>query len=326
MEMINYLPKNWPSLTNYFYNNWPAIVLFIAGIFALLATFFSTTQDSQQKNNIEQLGFKNKELSEEVKKLGTINNTISTRIEEITTANKKTVDENLLLSRQSRELISEVQKLTGETKTLVKLVNERTAYAAAENLQSGELHITFEPTFQNIISGTIGGMTSTSTIENINKGNSLFKIGGKDPLSMKFDHKKMLISMRVFDLEGHLIAEVENNYWRPNKNFTGKMNYDDKGFEVIDNMGNIAVSIDIVGNNQIIIQGIFPMQTEKTLIIAGKGSELIRLINTEDEAEKFGQTLKSYNLIVKSKIENVQMRQLFEYTGKNWLHKRKVGD
>ena len=93
----------------------------------------------------------------------------------------------------------------------------------------------------------------------------------------------MLISLKVFDLKGNLIAEVENNFWRPNRNFTGKFNYDDRGFEVIDNQGNIAVNIEFVGNNQIVINGIFPIIKQNLLLFAGRGMETLPFINTPNK-------------------------------------------
>ena len=95
-------------------------------------------RDSDQKDNIERLGKINVNLSEETQKLTIL-------IQQITSSNKQTSDENLLLTQQSKDLIVEVQKLTVETKKLTTKIDERVAYQAAENLQSGELLMDFKP-------------------------------------------------------------------------------------------------------------------------------------------------------------------------------------
>ena len=130
--------------------------------------------------------------------------------------------------------------------------------------------------------------------------------------------------MKVYDLTGNLIAELEDNNWRPNKNFTGKYNYDRKGFEVINNQGGVAASFDIVGPNTIKIQGFFPYIEENIILIAGDKGFTTKPFGTKEIEERvFRLTKKKYNIFIKDIITSLPTSQLFEYSGSNWLHKRK---
>ena len=51
------------------------------------------------------------------------------------------------------------------------------------------------------------------------------------------------------------------------KNFSGKFNYDKKGFEVINNQGGIAASFDIIKPNTIKIQGFFPYKEANRILL-----------------------------------------------------------
>ena len=301
---------------NFVSKNLPIIFVVIGTIAAVIATAYKNVKDADQTNNIER-------LTKEANKLSTLNKDISIKIQQITSANKQTSDENLALSQKSKELVIEVQKLTIETQKLITKIDERTAYEAAENLQSGELHFDFSQTFTDVITFKIGGNTFSNPVKNFKMGAKIFQVAGEDPILIGFDHNKMLISMRVFDFKGNLIAEIENNFWRPNKNFTGKFNYDDHGFEVIDNEGNIAVSIDIAGVNQLEIQGVFPLKDQKLTIFAGQQLRVLSFKNPDIEAKIQAEHHISYDDYLNQILHNLRIRQLFEYTGKNWLHKRK---
>lgn len=304
--------------------NWPIFLVAISSTVAAIATLFMGTQDAKQKDNIENLGKTNFELGIETKKLSKLNNDISTKIEQITKANKETSDENLILTKHSNQLIEKADALTKETQKLITKINERAANEAAENLTTGELRMIFKPKFTNAVSVKIASNTAINTIESMKRGAKMFVFGKTDPLSINFDNDKMLISIKVIDLQGKLIAEIENNNWRPNRNFTGKFNYDDTGFEVMDNEGNIALSVDIIGNNQIHVQGIFPLKSEGIIILAGRAMSTIPIKSKRAELDIYQNYHMEYDSYLSNAIENISITQLFEYTGKNWLHKRKA--
>ena len=142
---------------------------------------------------------------------------------------------------------------------------------------------------------------------------------------MEFNEKnEVLFSIKIFDLQGNWIAEVEKNYWRPNKNFTGKFNYDENGFEVLDNKNQVVFNVDILENNKIFIQGVIPVPETKNIYLWGDNSGTGFPFLSQEEIQLYNARKKSdYYLDLKKQIEYVKIKQLFEYTTKDFLHKRK---
>lgn len=289
---------------NWVVKNWAALLLLFAGICACIATFYLSKQDQQQKDAIEKLGIQNLKLSGNIEKLNNLNIEIGENVKEITS-------KNLELTTESKVLIKEVQLLAKQSKELIEKIDATTSNEAAENLQTGELFMQFKSTFEDddVITAEIGGTSFGNKVSLIEKGAKLFQIDGKQLLTVRFKNQKILLSLNVYDFYGNLIAEIKDNYWRPNKNFTGKFNYDQNGFEVVNNQGNISVNVDFVGNNKIVIQGIFPFRDERSIIIAEKDRFSVGTLPTSEI--EFNKLMNGCNI-----------RQLFEYTGKNWLHQR----
>jgi hypothetical protein len=128
-------------------------------------------------------------------------------------------------------------------------------------------------------------------------------------IGFKIKDDRLLVGTKVYNIDGALIAEIEESNWRPNKNFTGKFNYDDRGFEVIDNNGNIVISINMINDYLIQLQGIFSYN--RHVYTYGLASAI-------DNANR-----PNFRQEVQESIRNCRIQQLFEYTGKDWLHKRK---
>ena len=301
--------------------NWPSILLLFAGIAAAWSTYVANNRTEKQQQNIEklgeinkELGIKNKDLSEEVKKLSELNNSIAQE-------NKKLGEDNISLSSQTKELIEKVNKLTTTSYTLINKLDIKTEKEFAENAITGELEMEFDLSSKEskppII--IIGGGPNDA-------GTPIISIGSFMPIITKKINNKLLISMKVYDLRGNLIAEIEDNKWRPNKNFSGKYNYDKKGFEVINNQGNIAASFDIVGPNTIKVQGIFPYIEQQRILILGNNGFTYPPFGSKEIEEKVERlTGKKYDDYLKEQINAVPIKQIFEYTGSDWLHKRKKG-
>ncbi len=292
--------------------NMPAILLLFAGLIASFATYVSGKDDQKQKDSIEELGKQNIKLSSEIFKLNNLNKNISTRVEEISKINNKLSTENLELNKLSHNLIFEVNLLTTTSKKLIDKIDERAAYQAAENLQTGEINMNFNSQINenDKVYIIIGGNKFSHTVKALKeKSAKLFSFAGRDPFSISLDKdNRMLFSIEVYDIEGNLIAEIENNNWRPNKNFTGKFNYDDRGFEVIDNKGNVAINFTVSESNKIIIQGIFQFKEIGKIFLCGNnGFNILDMTNIQN----FNQ-----------EIDGINIAKIFRYTGKNWLHSR----
>lgn len=172
----------------YLSKNWPALLLLLAGIIATVATFFSSKQDQQQKDNIENLSKSTNDLSIEIKKLQGINNSVSSNTE-------KMVAENKLISEDAKNLISEVQALTKATNILLNKLDIKTDKEFAQNAISGELKIEFDELDidNQKVFIVFGGMTMEESISGI--GN-LISINGFSPLTGKIVENKLLISLK----------------------------------------------------------------------------------------------------------------------------------
>lgn len=130
-------------------------------------------------------------------------------------------------------------------------------------------------------------------------------------IRLRIEDNKLLISVTAYDLQGNWVVDVLNNYWRRNPNYTGKFNYDETGFEIIDNAGRILLSIDIVAKNKINFQGYHIKPGYSLLLVFGERMTIMYLNQPINYAE------------VESTFADAQSFELFEYFGEDWLHKRK---
>lgn len=297
---------------------------FIAiAVFAAISTI-SSYYSGKTQNQIKDTVNYTSDLSREIVKLQNINNEIGNRIEILSQKNNEIVERNVSLSKESQLLIKEVQTLTNRSKELIASIDKRTMEEAEMNAQTGRLEMSFnrEVSNQDRVMVTFGNNTGWNTVQEIKNGAKPFLVEDTDPLSIRFDNKNNLIfDLKVFDLDGNLVAEIVDNYWRPNKNFVGKFNYDDKGFEVIDNKDNIAISVDITGSNKITIQGMFVIKEAKAIWIHGMGGTTnFPMKNHSITSYYIGN--KDYNIALDEAIKKVKMKRIFKYTGDKWLHIR----
>ena len=66
---------------------------------------------------------------------------------------------------------------------------------------------------------------------------------GEPFVSLKSDHGKLLISLKIRDAKGELIAELVDNEWKLNKNKIFDRNYTARDLEVRDNTGNVVLQV-----------------------------------------------------------------------------------
>lgn len=206
-----------------------------------------------------------------------------------------------------------------------ELLDIRTAHEAAENLSTGELNLHFTPTFSQgdeffLELGT-GMAVPTKTILEGQVFKRFIPDLKFEPIKIEIKDQQLVLSLKIFDPDGNLIAEVKNNNWRPYRNFYGVFNYDSSGFEVKDNQGNIAVSIDVKTNNRVAIQGVFRSRFKKTMVIAaGKELKFFPFLDREGELDYDSKHQISYNETIDTLVNLIN--PLFEYFGPDWLHKR----
>ncbi len=290
----------------------PLIILIIT-IAAAIAAYWANIKNNNQLDRIEEYDTLNNKLAEEIKELSELNGAISYRVDKIVLANNTLMGENIVLSNQTNELIDEVKKLTSSSNNLIKKVDLRTEISSFENALTGEINFDHnEPLKDNEslwiksrglkIGNTVSEYKSDSPPQHI-------VIGGIDIIPIKIIDGKLKISVTVYDLSGNQIVEIIDNVWRRNPNNSGKFNYDSKGFEIIDNKGLTALSINLDTRTNVSIEGYFLERKTNRINVFGKRYSTFLNNNLS----------KSIEVIEKSNI-----RRLFEYSGQNWLGKRKL--
>ena len=310
-------------MENWLGKYWPSILIAVAGILATYGTFISSKKNSDQTDAIEDLGRENNKLAREIQKLEQLNSQVTNEVQTMSRENNKLSQINIELSRRSNQLIDEVRDLTVQSKALIDRIETRGQYEAEVNVKTGEFIDLGNYEDEETVRVAVGGITTGNSVENWNAGAKGIFMGNTDLFDIRFVDKKLMLTLNVYDDVGNVVAEIENSKWRPNPNFSGKFNYDDRGFEVINNQGVVAVSVDIVDKKLIVFQGLFPLNNT-VMLVAGMGRTIqVPLHLKGQQIMGLEGKMVDYHTALQQAIKNVRMRQLFEYTGSDWLHKRK---
>jgi hypothetical protein len=128
------------------------------------------------------------------------------------------------------------------------------------------------------------------------------------PITMKLKNGKVFISCKFYNLNNEIVGEIENNEWQLNSNFY-KRNYDNNAIEVIDNYDIVIMQVILEGE-KIKINGV--LHCGNQLLICNGSGVIGHPLDPTSETEK------SLYLSEARKI-----KRIFEYTGDNWLGKRK---
>lgn len=298
--------------------DYPLIILLIT-IAAAIAAYWSNKENNDQLNRLEKYDTLNNQLSKEIKHLSTLNNLITGRVDVIVSENKALTEHNIILTDKANTLIQEVEKLTLASNELINKINVRAQNTSDENALTGEFDIAYDTPLGDeeilrVIAGTLKTGNPVARFKYPERypyppGNVSLD-GEHDLIPLSFVNGKLKFSTKIYDLDGDWIADIDNNVWQRNPNNTGRFNYDAKGFEVIDKRGFVALSVDLLTRTDISIHGYLVERRVGGIFVMG---------------EKGQKTISVYApLVDKIKLlESLQVRQLFEYSGKKWLGKRK---
>ena len=92
-------------------------------------------------------------------------------------------------------------------------------------------------------------------------------LGTSSPVSLKASHGKLSVSAKIFDKSGRIVCEIEDNKWTINPNNYFTKNDDKTALEVIDQEGNVALSVELVNESLIQVYGIFPGENKITFAL-----------------------------------------------------------
>lgn len=283
------------------------LIITLASTLSVFAAYYSSQQDQTQKNQIQNLGIISKDL-------GITNLKLGNKVKELQEANIEISKRIETLTVSSNLLIEEVKKLSVQSELIIKNIDAKADKEYAKNTSTGELELNYYTSGTEKLIFVLGG----GSLDDAN-----ITIGNERPFKIQLQNGQLYVTTKVYDIDNNLIAEIENNKWYLNKNYAGKFNYDKTGFEVIDNKGNIALSIDVLASNKVAIQGIFPIKSAQRVFIAGKkGFTSIPYSSKVNDANILRVAGLKYDAFFNKCIQDVEMKKLFQYTGKNYLGQR----
>ena len=276
-------------------------------IFTILlgvVTFFITKSENEKSDNILATGY--------------LNTQIGKRTEELASQIKTLSNINDSIVRHSDSLASKIDVLTKGSGKLINNIDRRAFAESEENALTGRFKFDVGKPLHGTDTLTVhfGALTAVNTI--LPDPKIWYKAGmhlitfqdGFEPITFGLKNHKLVISVDVYDLSGNLIVKIDSNFWHRYTNNTGIFNYDKAGFEVFDNRGNIALSINLTAK-KISIQGYLIERKYNFIMIAG---------DEKIVPGRWGDPRTEAILI--DEVNKVKVKQLFRYTGLNWLHHR----
>lgn len=282
-----------------------AIAEIIIGVLITGLSYYNDSESDKQHNRIERFDSLNNILAEKIKSLSILNNSIATGIKDIELDNRSLAIKNSKLSDSIRYIVNSIKDLTDKNNKLSSLIRNEAEKSYLENSSRGTLVFNFQKPVKSIKDITFicanGTFESTPILSIKDEGKSPSQTNFI-PFKIGIQNNKVYLDAEVIDQSFTHIVSIEKNNWIVNPHIINRLNYDDNGFEVIDDMSNVLFSIDIFPDNKIKFQGF--IYTSNIIIVAGdKKVTLINNIKSFKDADKY-------------------FKKLFVYTGSNWLHKR----
>ena len=275
-----------------------AILLFIG----VIATFIQTLNDDEQSDNIEALSRIDTSLSHHLDTLQLLNNKISTNTNELTAQIKHLSDSIKKLNDSIYGTVIGINNVSAKNLRVANEVQTITKNEIAENTLNGEFHFDKILTKKEIITIRAGNLGIGSFSNPIG-----FMFDSVQIVDLNIINSELMVNAKIFDRDMNLLVEIVNNKWRVNPHFKNKMNYDSKGFEIIDDKDAVVFSINIISETTIDLRGI---------LFNGQNY----LILTDNYIVRWDKkTFDNYKMSLPKEI-----KKIFVYTGKDWLGKRNI--
>lgn len=100
-----------------------------------------------------------------------------------------------------------------------------------------------------------------------------------NPLFVK--GRTLVLDMELLDYNNELFAIVDTNILFLNPKYQAKFNFDDNGLEFIDKSNNVVFSLDVIGQDQISLQGYW-IDFNGTAYIIGSSSAVAQPLDKEE--------------------------------------------
>lgn len=167
----------------------------------------------------------------------------------------------------------------------------------------------FPPSISNVVYIDYGSREGAYiTLNKLNKLYVPVFLNEKAPIIIEITERgEMLVSARIHDINGCLIAVIERNQFLMNLNCLLSYNLDKKGFELVDENFNVVFNIDY--KEKILnINGI--LRTETMIITMLHDQKLFGYEPISDSSIKMGLEMKK------------TITPIFKYTGNSWFGQR----
>jgi hypothetical protein len=132
-----------------------------------------------------------------------------------------------------------------------------------------------------------------------------------DPFTLSAVDRQIVFSYRAKDVHGQEVLKIIDNIWTLRDGLFYRYNYDENGFELLDEEENVLFSYDIIDSRTIKIQGYRYLDQNKVEILGRYQNMLVEREDGKDFLKEIGK---------KQLMCNVS--RIFEYSGKNWFHNR----
>jgi hypothetical protein len=310
--VTNYFKEKFKEKKGIKYVLWVELVLAIVIGFV---DFRSKILSNETQEEIKDTLNITKDLSEAILNLQGINANLSNNINDNVKQVKSIEDKSNAVINNSNNVIKDISylnkltnKLTGEIDSLIN-VNYN------QNATSGTLSFSQVTPIRDrdILKIHFGDNNLNLSAVDISNGKykEWLHLGTDLPFELKVIDGKLNFSTIVYDLNGVWITEIKNNFWRRNPCYIGKFNYDNKGFEVIDNSNYVAFAIDFVKQNEINIDGIFLEVKDHVVLIASQMG--LKMVPWQPNWNIYD--------IEKAKSGN-SIKPIFKYDNQFYLHQR----
>lgn len=318
---------------------WGILITILGGILGLVKSWKKKGQDEKYKreNTIAIIGFilllvgvsqsycssraalKAKTISDSLMELKEkenkiVSDSLKWATNTIITLQKEQIDTSKTILANSNSLIlaqKEINRLTEKSQALINELNNKTD---EEFKVTGSFSFSFDSLKNSDQYEVVLGKFKTGSPFNIPElkvNNCNYGLINHNNLKIRIQNCKLVLDAKIYDVERNLIAEVSENSWRINRNFVSKFNYDDRGFEVFDNKGRIALSVDI-RRDGVFVRGILrSSETDDAILVADDKRYPFSYVNEQS-------LLNLYKLYT----EKDPITPMFSYTGKKWRFKR----
>lgn len=113
---------------------------------------------------------------------------------------------------------------------------------------------------EDVIEITVGGMGTVVKVKELKRAGvkAPIQMDNYEPVIIKLDAKNnLLVSSKIYDNSGKIVAEIVDNTWRINPNNVFTREFNNNMLQVIDNYGNVVLAVNFLSSSTIVIHGVF---------------------------------------------------------------------